>query len=482
MKAKLFGIVVLFSSICTLFAQDDYEKWLKKDQQQFEAFLSEEDKAFSNFLKQAWEPYKSEPGQKQKVEPKPVVIPVADEKLKSTVPPKVPPKVLKNLPRPVKRPQPKYIPVPKPIKEIDRVEFPFYDTRVLLDFKKDFSLEFSSGINNKTMATAWEKLSRSKYKSLIEQLLNLRRQFGLNDWGYIQLVQSFSKHVLPESENQQIILIWFILNKSGYDSRIAYSARSIYLLFPSPDEIYDNNFITLNGTKYYFLKTAHKNFQLDKKVFSYKKTYNEDSKNFSMRLQKAPNWSQAVLSKNLEFKYGGKDIQIPVKYEKDVVTFFKNYPQTQLEVYFDAPMSTEANFTMLSALRPLVESRSEIEAVNILLRFVQTAFPYQTDDQQFGREKYLMPEETLFYPNSDCEDRSILFAYLVKHLLALRVVGLDYPGHIATAILFTTPVSGKTISYKNMIFTVCDPTFVNADAGMCMPQYQDVEPKIISMF
>jgi len=67
-------------------------------------------------------------------------------------------------------------------------------------------------------------------------------------------------------------------------------------------------------------------------------------------------------------------------------------------------------------------------------------------------------------------------------LLALRVVGLDYPGHIATAILFTTPVSGKTISYKNMIFTVCDPTFVNADAGMCMPQYQDVEPKIISMF
>ncbi len=482
MKTRLIGVLLLFSSLNSLYAQDNYEQWLKKDQQQFKAFLSEEDKAFSNFLKQAWEPYQSEPGQKQKVEPKPVVMPVADEKLKPKTPPAVPPKILKNLPQPFKQPQPKFIPAPPPVKKANRVKFPFYDTQVIIEFKKDFSLDFSSGINNKTMASAWETLSKTEHKHLIEQFLNLQRQFDLNDWGFIQLVQSFSKQLIPDSENQQITLIWFILNKSGYDSRIAYSSRSIYLLFPSSDEIYDNNFITLNSTKYYFLKTVHKNFQLDKKVFSYKKTYNPANKNFSLRIQKAPNWSDAILTKNLQFKYGGKDIQVPVKYEKDVVTFFKNYPQTQLEVYFDAPMSTEANFSMLSALRPLVENRSETEAVNILLRFVQTAFPYQTDDQQFGREKYLMPEETVFYPNSDCEDRSILFTYLVIHLLGLRVIGLDYPGHIATAILFTTPVTGKTISYKNMNFTVCDPTFVNADAGMCMPQYQDVEPKIISVF
>lgn len=482
MKYKIFCILFILSSLSTLFAQDDYQQWLKKDQQQFKSFLSEEDKAFSDFLKQAWEPYQSEEGRKREIEPKPVTIPVADEKLKPKSAPKVPPKILKNLPRPVKRPRPKLLLKPDPQKVEQQIVFPFYDTQLKLDYIKDFSLDFNSEINNKTLGTAWEALSRSNYKPMVEQLLNLRRQIGLNDWGYIQLAQSFSKQILPESENKQITFIWFIMNKSGYDSRIAYSPRSIYLLFPSTDEIYDNNFITINDTKYYFLKTVHKNFQLDKKVYSYKKTYKNDNKIFSMRLGTAPNWSDALLAKDLHFKYEGKEMHIPVKYERDVVTFFKNYPQTQLEVYFDAPMSMEANYSMLNALRPLVENRSETDAVNLLLRFIQTAFPYQTDDQQFGREKYLMPEETLFYPNSDCEDRSILFAYLVKHLLGLRVIGLDYPGHIATAILFTTPVPGKIVNYKNLTFTVCDPTFVNADAGMCMPQYKDVEPKIISMF
>ena len=93
-----------------------------------------------------------------------------------------------------------------------------------------------------------------------------------------------------------------------------------------------------------------------------------------------------------------------------------------------------------------------------------------------------MPEETLYYPSSDCEDRSILFSYLVTHLLGLRVIGLDYPGHIATAVQFHTPVAGKMVNYKNLQFTICDPTYVNADAGMCMPQFEHVEPKIISLF
>ena len=82
-----------------------------------------------------------------------------------------------------------------------------------------------------------------------------------------------------------------------------------------------------------------------------------------------------------------------------------------------------------------------MDAVNVLLRFVQTGFSYLTDSEQFGREKFMFPEETLSYPYSDCEDRSFLFAYLVSSLLGLDVIGLDYPGHVATAVKFSSPVS-----------------------------------------
>ena len=112
-------------------------------------------------------------------------------------------------------------------------------------------------------------------------------------------------------------------------------------------------------------------------------------------------------------------------------------------------------------------------------RFVQTAFDYKTDDQQFGKEKYLMMEETLHYPSSDCEDRSIMFSYLVKTLLKLDVVGLDYPGHIATAVKFNSDLTGDRVTHNGKVYVICDPTYINADAGMEMPQFKNVEPKII---
>ena len=98
---------------------------------------------------------------------------------------------------------------------------------------------------------------------------------------------------------------------------------------------------------------------------------------------------------------------------------------------------------------------------------------------QFDREKFLFPEETIFYPYSDCEDRSIIFAFLVTRLLGLEVVGLDYPGHIATAVLFTGDVDGDSVVYKNKKHIICDPTYINANYGECMPQFKNVSPEII---
>jgi len=39
----------------------------------------------------------------------------------------------------------------------------------------------------------------------------------------------------------------------------------------------------------------------------------------------------------------------------------------------------------MRSLKPNLQGMSELEAVNFLLRFVQTAFDYKTDDQQFGK-------------------------------------------------------------------------------------------------
>jgi len=109
--------------------------------------------------------------------------------------------------------------------------------------------------------------------------------------------------------------------------------------------------------------------------------------------------------------------------------------------------------------------------VRLLLHFVQTALPYATDQEQFGEEDYLYPDETLFYPASDCEDRSALLAALVRLLVGLPVVGLDYPGHIALAVALPQEVPGDRFTWREVVYTVCDPTYIGAALGQTMPRY-----------
>ena len=111
----------------------------------------------------------------------------------------------------------------------------------------------------------------------------------------------------------------------------------------------------------------------------------------------------------------------------------------------------------------------------------QTAFEYKTDDAQFGGEKYMFAAETLYYPYSDCEDRSILFSYLVHELLQLEVVGLIYPGHAATAVRFSQPISGDQVEINGARYLICDPTYINADIGTAMPQFKQSKPTVIAI-
>jgi hypothetical protein len=54
--------------------------------------------------------------------------------------------------------------------------------------------------------------------------------------------------------------------------------------------------------------------------------------------------------------------------------------------------------------------------VDYLMRFTRYAFMFKPDAENFGSEKRLTPEQTLLYPESDCEDRAALFFCLVKEI------------------------------------------------------------------
>jgi hypothetical protein len=60
--------------------------------------------------------------------------------------------------------------------------------------------------------------------------------------------------------------------------------------------------------------------------------------------------------------------------------------------------------------------------------------------------------------------------------MGLDVVLLHYPEHLATAVHFNEDVDGDYLMVEGEKYLICDPTFIGARIGMCMPDYKQVSP------
>ncbi|HIE26364.1 TPA: hypothetical protein EYP66_03670 [Candidatus Poribacteria bacterium] len=488
MKTKKLPIILILLCFTALLAiaqtLDEFEQWKKQEQEQFQQFKDERDKAFTEFLKKQWREMQLMQGLVPDEKPKPVKAPVYtppsdtpkepipdDSKIIKKIPiPKPPPEVQPELKKPV----------PDAWEKGKTLNFTFFDAPLTVHYDETLKAPFGNEINKETISAFWEALSRSNYDGFITQAQYYRKQMKLNDWGYCLLLHKIGENIYQGDQNSSYMFVWFMLSKSGYMAKIGYYQDKVYLLLPSANTLYGASYFTYgDDSNRFYAVSLDKSKQVVKTLYTYDGTYPGADKLIDLTVDSSPNIRNVVVSKRLTFNYKDKDYVLPVKFNKNAVDFFEDYPQTNLEVYFDAPLSPEASLSLLTELRPLIEGKSEVEAVNILLRFVQTAFSYEVDQEQFGREKVLFPEESLFYNYSDCEDRSVLFAYLVRKLVGLEVIGLDFPGHIATGVRFNTDVTGDYVMYQNQKYIICDPTYINANIGMCMPQFKNASLSVI---
>ncbi|HFD87897.1 MAG TPA: hypothetical protein ENJ35_09515 [Gammaproteobacteria bacterium] len=464
----------------------EYEQWLQQQVAEYDAYQEAQDKAFSSFLTKEWHSYQVDQGLVRDSKPKPVVMPVAPPAPVSpvvvaepgqTAPP--PPVAVKTVPAPppVVTPPPAVVP-PAPGPKGKALRLDFYGVPVSLSYDKGMVVRLGSTLNNKAVSRFWDKLSRVDTTALQEQLAKYRQALALNDWGYAMFLYRIGDKLYGQRQNEALLFTWFILSKEGYDARVGYSGNKILLMLPTKNEVFGLPFFTYSGKKYYVVNFGRQASPV-KNVFSYDGHYPGADRALSLAVTKLPKIKKRPVEKALNFSFGGKRHAVNAVYDRNVIRYFDDYPVTELGIYFSSAVSDRLAYTLLTSLKPLVEGKSEVEAVNILLRFVQTSFDYKTDGEQFGREKYFFPEELFYYKYSDCEDRAALFAFLVKSLLGLDVVVLDYPGHIATAVHFNSRVDGASVNYKGRRYVISDPTYVNANAGDVMPKFKSVKPVIV---
>jgi hypothetical protein len=474
----IFG--VLFSSVSH--AESDFESWQRQESEKFSSYQAEEARSLQDYLDREWKSYDLSAGQKPEATPKPKALPKAPIPVPTAPVPSEKPVVILP-PPPAKSPETPGGQARDPaIPAAYLLRFDFYGREVVFAKPTGFNVAFSGSPTGPRIAAFWKDMEAAPYREYLKQAQAIRGDLKLNDWGYALLVYRLAAALDPAAqENARVLFTWHLLAQSGLQVRVGYAGERVVLLAATTTTLYGLPYFTLAGRKYYTVALDGRGASKAEALTTYDDggQGGGDQKPLDLGLRAYPQFGGGG-TKTYSFVYRGQSHKVEAKVNAGAVAFFRDYPQTEQGVYFNAASNPEGR-TLLLSLAPLVKGKSEREAADVLLRFVQTAFAYKIDEEQFGREKNLFPEETLHYPFSDCDDRAVLFAYLVRALLGLPVVGLDYPGHVATAVRFGTPQRGDAITHQGAEWLVCDPTFINASPGMVMPQFKNVTPGIIAV-
>lgn len=336
--------------------------------------------------------------------------------------------------------------------------------------------------DQQSVQKGWAELTGAQgFKDLRDDCLRIREELQLCDWGYLLLTEQIAYELYPSSKDNQALAACALLNLSGYDARLLSGNNHYYMLFHPSHYIQDMSYFPMGGKRYYIRSRGEK----VPSGLICDADFHKNPTPIRMLMDRYPHF----LHNDLEaITYSSSAIGAPkgldmpevrIVVNSSVQKFLADYPLVPWNLYGLAPVSEELQNTLFKVLKNEVAGLGELEAVNKLLKFHYRGFNYATDDEQFGREKPFFFDENFYYPQNDCEDRTILFARLVKDLLGLDVVYLKYPNHLAAGVCFSEGVNvkGPKVTVDGKIYVFCDPT--NAEkAGLCPIVYTSMRPEV----
>lgn len=468
----LFICLVWFAS--GVYAQtDDFFTYRNQMLENFQSYRKSILDNYARFLDGAWERYNAFTGIKRDKTPKPDVVPVAGSTPASLHPTEVPaPEVEPILPV---TPQPKIAPVPIVPPTGNEVEFDFYGMKwhaPRVDFVRIKPLD------NKSIAKAWKEYQSGDVKDVIPILETMATAKGLNDWFTFRMIRNYADAIACKGNNtERVVLQHFLLASMGYDVRLAKTESKMLLLVPFKQQVYERSYMKFGDKKYYIFYDDDDEEEKTKYLYSCTlpdNLYCGESLSLTYSCQSRidqGDYKHKTLSDGV--------IEISGRVNIFLMEMLRHYPQMDVPEYARSSVDRKLGMEILSQLRLQIHGLSQQDAANRLIHFVQYAFEYATDSEQHGYEKPYFIEENFYYQKNDCEDRAIFYAFLVRNLLGLDVHLVEYPGHECTAVNFTdSSIVGDGYTYEGKRFIICDPTYIGAKIGMCMPEYKDIKPTV----
>lgn len=342
------------------------------------------------------------------------------------------------------------------------IQFDFCGAPVQFAFDKAKLQSFQPPLSEQSIQTFYANVNNDHYHPIVNALKAYREKYKPDDWLFYQLIRKTAQYISPKADDylRYTLYKWFLLTQTGYDAFLAQSGNRILFYVRCDEDIY-NIPTRINNNKQYVCLNYHDygeiNF-LKERFIPINVPEAAAEKVFSYKIRRLPEFSPLdYQEKDLHFTYNDNDYHFKVKLNPQIMTLFTNYPTVDYESQLNIPLSKETYQSLIPLLRKNVKRMSTKNGVDYLMRFTRYAFLFETDSENFGSEKRLSPEQTLFYEQSDCEDRVALFFYLVKEIYNLPMIVLAYPKHVTIAVQFAKP-HGRSILYNGNKYSVCEPT------------------------
>ncbi len=304
--------------------------------------------------------------------------------------------------------------------------------------------------------------------TLINQINQVKNELELDGLGTVLLAKKISSSVSPFTNTQNIVL-YRILNQLEFDVQLTYTRKSITCFGYLDEKPAASVYIVYKGKRYTNLTFNDFKTEGTRFVYTNNSTIGNSINKPIHFTGNAPAINAKQATKYLSWEFQGKFYHLKAIENISFNEYLKDLPQFKLGgEYVKMNHSKEFKKSVIDPLKTYLDGMSSnSQKSNFLLKFVQTAFHYKTDGEQYGFEKYNFPEETVSSSYSDCEDRTLLLAFLYKNLLGFNSVILHFEKekHVCLGVEIPNREITYSFKYGQKLYMVCEPTGIGYNVG-----------------
>jgi len=328
----------------------------------------------------------------------------------------------------------------------------------------------------------WVKqIDRSFNAHLIHELNSIVEKRNIDGMGTVLMVRNYAEQVYP-NRNSAKLLQWKALKEMGYDVLLSYNKNGLDVFGRLPIDPASSVYFYYQGKRY-----TNLDFHNSRNVGSryiYSAAYQPNRKAVMFNTSRSPRINAKSSSRSLRFEYGGKYYTLQARTNQSLVDYLNDLPRLSLgKSYVRRNISDQARESIIEPLKEITSQLPMNQRAPFLLKFVQQAFNYKTDTENYGYEKYNYPEETLNASFVDCEDKTLLLAFLYKEILEVNSVLLVFhkKKHVCLGAAVPGYTNAYSFKYKGESYVSCEPTGLNYPVGKSAIPLDEVD-EVVELF